>query len=234
MKVEIWSDIACPWCYIGRRRFESALAQFDNRDQVEIVWRSFQLDPSAPREYTGSMNEMLANKYNIDIRQAEAMHAQVTELAAAEGLDYHFERVQYGNSFDAHRLLHFAAHHGLQNEMKERLQKGYFTDGLAYSDPETLVMLAAEVGLDAAEARAILESDAYAADVRADIRRAQMLGIRGVPFFLFDERFAVSGAQPAELFLAALEKTWAESRPVIELVSAGSDAEICEDGSCAI
>jgi len=234
MKVEIWSDIACPWCYIGRRRFETALAQFEHRDQVEIIWRSFQLDPSAPREYAGSINEMLANKYGIDLRQAEAMHDHVTELAAAEGLDYHFERVQYGNSFDAHRLLHFAAHHGLQNQMKERLQKGYFTDGLAYSDPETLVKLAVEVGLDAAEARRVLETDAYAADVRADIRRAQMLGIRGVPFFLFDERFGVSGAQPAGLFLTALEKAWAESHPIIELVGAGSDGEICEDGNCAV
>ncbi|HEX9925958.1 MAG TPA: DsbA family oxidoreductase [Anaerolineae bacterium] len=212
MKVEIWSDIACPWCYIGRRRFEKALDQFEDHNQVEVIWRSFQLDPAAPREYKGTINDMLAEKKGIDRHQAEALHAHVTALAAEEGLDYRFDRVRPGNSFDAHRLLHLAAHHGLQSEMKERLQKAYFTDGLAYSDPDTLAQLAVEVGLDADETRQMLETDAYAAGVRADVRRAQMLGINGVPFFLFDEKYAVSGAQPAELFLTALERAWADTQ----------------------
>jgi predicted DsbA family dithiol-disulfide isomerase len=140
------------------------------------------------------------------------MHAHVTALAAQEGLDYRFDRVRPGNSFDAHRLLHLAAHHDLQSEMKERLQKAYFTDGLVYSDPDTLAQLAVEVGLDADETRQMLETDAYAAGVRADVQRAQMLGINGVPFFLFGEKYAVSGAQPAELFLTALERAWADTR----------------------
>lgn len=233
MKVEIWSDIACPWCYIGRRRFETALNQFEHRDQVEIVWRSFQLDPSAPREYAGSINEMLAEKKGIDIQRAEAMHAHVTELAADEGLEYRFDRVRPGNSFDAHRLLHLAAHHNLQSEMKERLQKAYFTDGLPFGDPDTLVQLAVEVGLDADEARKAMESDAYATEVHADARRARMIGVQGVPFFLFDEKYAVSGAQPPDLFTTALERTWADSHPVVQLVGDG-DAGLCDDDSCAV
>jgi predicted DsbA family dithiol-disulfide isomerase len=234
MKVEIWSDIACPWCYIGRRRLESALAQFEHRDQVEIIWRSYQLDPSAPREYPGSINDMLVRNMHISPQRAEAMHAQMTTLAAAEGLEYRFDLVRPGNSFDAHRLIHLAAQHGLQGEMKERLQQAYFTDGLSFSDPDTLVQLAVDVGLDADEARQMLEAETYSADVRADIRRAQMLGIGGVPFFLFDEKFAVSGAQPAELFTTALERAWAESHPVIELVGSNPDAGVCDDESCTV
>src|ERR1700755_1445815 len=144
MKIEIWSDIACPWCYIGRRRLETALAQFEHADEVEVIWRSYQLDPSAPREYAGSINDMLVEKMHINKQRAEAMHAQVTMLAAAEGLEYRFDRVRPGNSFDAHRLIHLAAHHNLQSEMKERLQKAYFTDGLSFSDPDTLVELATD------------------------------------------------------------------------------------------
>ncbi|MCC6611824.1 MAG: DsbA family oxidoreductase [Anaerolineae bacterium] len=235
MKLEIWSDIACPWCYIGRRRLETALSQFEHRDQVEIVWRSFQLDPGAPQEYEGSINEMLAEMKGIHPQQAAAMHAHVTNLAAQEGLDYRFDRVRPGNSFNAHRLLHLAAHHGVQSEMKERLQKAYFTDGLSIGDAETLVQLAVEVGLDADEARAVLNSDAFAGDVRADIRRAQMLGIGGVPFFLFDERYAVSGAQPAALFTTALERAWADSHPLVQVVGSGdADAGVCTDDSCSV
>ncbi|HVU14373.1 MAG TPA: DsbA family oxidoreductase [Phototrophicaceae bacterium] len=234
MKIEIWSDIACPWCYIGRRRLEHALEQFDHADQVEVIWRSFQLDPTAPREYKGSINDMLAETKGIDRGRAEAMHAHVTALAAQEGLDYRFDRVRPGNSFDAHRLLHLAAQHGLQSEMKERLQKAYFTDGLSFSDPDTLVQLASEIGLDADEARQALTTDAYAAAVRADIRRAQMLGIHGVPFFLFDEKYAVSGAQPTELFLTALERTWGESHPLIEVMGVETDEGVCDDENCVI
>jgi predicted DsbA family dithiol-disulfide isomerase len=234
MNVEIWSDIACPWCYIGRRRFEKALNQFEHHDQVEVIWRSFQLDPVAPREYKGTINDMLAEKKGIDHRQAEALHAHVTALAAQEGLDYRFDRVRPGNSFDAHRLLHLAAHHNLQSEMKERLQQGYFTDGLSFSDPDTLVQMAVEVGLDADETRQVLETDAYADGVYADQRRARMIGISGVPFFLFDERYAVSGAQRTELFLSALERTWADSHPVIELVGVDQHAGLCDDENCAV
>lgn len=211
MKVEIWSDIACPWCYIGRRRFEKALSQFEHREQVEVIWRSFQLDPGAPRDYSGNVNDMLAQRYGMSRAQAESAHARVTELAAQEGLEYHLERAHPVNSLDAHRLIHLAAQHHLQGEMKERLQRAYFTDGLVVSDHDTLVQLAGEVGLDENEARQILESDAFAAEVRAEGRRAQMLGSNGVPFFVFDEKYAISGAQPVGVFTSAFARAWADS-----------------------
>src|SRR5258708_12991676 len=149
--------------------------------------------------------------------ESEAMHEKVTALAAQEGLDYHFELAHPVNSFDAHRLIHLAAHHDLQGEMKERLQRAYFTEGALMTDPDTLVRLAVEVGLDADETRSMLASDAYADDVRADIRRARALGINGVPFFLFNEKYAVSGAQPLELFLTALDRTWQEFPQAVQL-----------------
>lgn len=235
MQVEIWSDIVCPWCYIGRRRFETALRQFDNSEQVEVVWRSFQLDPTSPRESPAPVSEALMKKYGIGGAQVEAMHQQVTDLAALEGLEYHLENTLMSNTLDAHRLIHFAAAHGLQSEMKERLQKAYFTEGWVVSDHDTLARLAGEVGLNAGEARQMLESDSYADAVRADIQEAQSLGISGVPFFLIDRKFAVSGAQPADLFLSALNRAWSESHPVIEIISeGGADTGACTDESCAV
>lgn len=234
MKVEVWTDIHCPWCYIGKRRLEQALDQFEQREQVEIIWRSYQLDPSAPRHYAGTANDLLAQKYGMSRQRAEQAHAQLTALAARDGLEYHFERVQLGNSFDAHRLVHLAAAHGLAHEVEERLLKAHFTDGLSVSDPDTLVTLAAEVGLDAEETRTMLNSDAYAADVRADVQRAAALGINGVPFFLFDEKYAVSGAQPVELFQEALSRAWADVPKMVEIVTAGQDAGTCTDESCAL
>ena len=234
MKVEIWSDIACPWCYIGRRRFEKALNQFEHSDQVEVIWRSYQLDPNAPRDYEGSVNDLLVQRYGISREKAETTNARVTGLAALEGLDYHMDRAHPVNSLDAHRLIHLAAQHHLQSEMKERLQKAYFTDGLVVSDPDTLVRLAVEVGLDANETHQMLESNAYIASVAADVQRAQALGCNGVPFFVFDEKYAVSGAQPVELFTSALESTWADSHPVVKLLDANREAGVCNDESCAV
>ena len=207
LTVEIWSDVVCPWCYIGKRRFESARAQFDG--DVEVVWRSFELDPGAPavREHTAT--EHLAAKYGMSVEQAQASHAQMTELAAREGLEYHFERARGGNSFDAHRLLHLAAAHDRQDAAMERLMRGYFTEGVAIGDREALIGLAADVGLDADEARAVLEGDGYADAVRADEELAQRIGIQAVPFFVLDRRYGVSGAQPAEILVQALEKACA-------------------------
>jgi predicted DsbA family dithiol-disulfide isomerase len=215
MKVEIWSDIHCPWCYIGKRRFEKALNQFEHRDQVDITWRSFQLDPRAPREYNGTLNDMLAEKKGISPERAQAMHEHVTALAAQEGLDYHFELARVGNSFDAHRLVHLAGEHDLSGKMQERLFRAYFTEGQHVGNADTLAQLAVEVGLDADEVRAMLASDAYAADVRADIQRAGSIGVSGVPFFLFDERYAISGAQPTELFTTALTRAWEDAQKVL-------------------
>jgi predicted DsbA family dithiol-disulfide isomerase len=209
MTVEIWSDVVCPWCYVGKRRFEHALEQFAHRDQVELTWRSFQLDPNAPPERTESSAEHLAEKYGMSVEQAETSNRQMTELAAGEGLEYHLDRTRGGNSFDAHRLIHLAAAYGRQDAMKERLMRAYFTEGEPVGDRETLIRLAADIGLDA---RAALEGEVYAETVHADEDLAARIGIRGVPFFVLDRRYGVSGAQPSELLLQALEKAWEEHR----------------------
>ncbi|HXT34553.1 MAG TPA: DsbA family oxidoreductase [Chloroflexota bacterium] len=209
MNVEIWSDIVCPWCYIGKRRFEAALARFAHRDAARVTWRSFELDPTASPRPAGTLDELLARKYGQTVEQAAAGHARLTALAAEDGLEYHFDRAQHGNTFDAHRLTHLAAALGLQDAMEERLMRAYFTEGLPIGDPDTLIQLAVEVGIDAEEARTALAGDAYAAEVRADEERAGAFGIRGVPFMVVDEAYGVSGAQPASVFLDALEKGWA-------------------------
>ena len=235
MKVEIWSDVVCPWCYIGKRRFESALAHFAHREQVEVTWRSYQLDPGAPRESGKTVNEILAQKYGVSLSQAAAMNERVSTIAAQEGLEYHLEQAKYSNTFDAHRLTHLAATHGLQQEAEERFFKAYFTEGRALGDTETLVQLVSEIGIDADEARAVLGSDAYANEVRADEQRARAFGISGVPFFAVDERYGVSGAQPTELFGEVLERAWAESHPLTKVVSATQDETgSCDGEGCAI
>lgn len=212
MQVEIWSDVVCPWCYIGKRRFEAALARFAHRDEVTVVWRSFELDPDAPPRGAHNLNAYLAQKYAVSLDEAAAMNERVTELAAAEGLEYQLDRALHGNTFDAHRLIHMAAAHGLQATAKERLLRAYFSEGLAISEHETLVALGAEIGLDGAEVRAMLAGDAFADDVRADEARAAGFGIRGVPFYVFGERYGVSGAQSSAMFLSALEQAWAATR----------------------
>jgi predicted DsbA family dithiol-disulfide isomerase len=234
MKIEIWSDVACPWCYIGKRRFESALAQFEHRDQIEVIWRSYQLDPNAPRTSEKTVNEMLAGKYGVSIAQAAAMNDRVSGLAAQDGLEYHLEQARYGNTFDAHRLIHLAATHHLQDKMKERLLRAYFTEGATLGDTETLVKLAVEVGIDANEARAVLNGDTYANEVQADVQRARRLGIQGVPFFAIDEKYGISGAQPSEMFRDALEQAWTESHPLIKVAGATQDAGSCDGDSCSI
>lgn len=232
MKVEIWSDIVCPWCYIGKRRFESALAQFPHRDQVEVTWRSFELDPEAPARRTGSLIELLAQKYRMPVAEAAARQAQITDLAAKDGLDYHLDRAQSGNTFNAHRLLHLAAAHGVQDQMKERLMRAYFTESLPIGDQDTLVTLAQEVGLDAAEARNVLENGAYAEEVRADEQLAASLGIRGVPFVVLNEQYGVSGAQAPSVFLQSLETAWVAAHPLIPV--GADEAPVCEGDVCAI
>lgn len=237
MKVEIWSDVVCPWCYIGKRRFESALASFSHRDDVEVVWRSFELDPSAPALRTGDPAQRLAEKYGMSVQQAQANQDRLTQMAAAEGLDFHFDKAQSGNTFDAHRLLHLANQHGVQGQAKERLMRAYFSDGEPIGDTETLVRLIAEVGVPAEEARTTLASDTYAEDVRAEEQEASELGITGVPFFVVDRRYGVSGAQPSDVLLQVLERAWSETHPRLLLTPAGvgaSEDAACTDETCAI
>jgi predicted DsbA family dithiol-disulfide isomerase len=208
MKVEIWSDVVCPWCYIGKRRFETALGRFDHRGEVEVEYRSFELNPNAQPQEQGNLEEALARKYGFSREQARAMNARVEDAAAGEGLQYRLDIAKRGNTFDAHRLIHLAAAEGLQAAMKERLMAAYFMDGLPIGDRDTLIDLAREVGIDPDHARATLDSEEFADDVRADEREATELGIAGVPFFVINRRYGVSGAQPPELMLKALNVGW--------------------------
>ena len=213
MKVEIWSDIACPWCYVGKRRFEAALSEFEHAAEVEVVWRSFELDPQAPRVHAESQNELLARKYGLPAERVRAMNERLTGEARKEGLDFQLDRVRVGNTFDAHRLVHLAGESGRAAQMKERLMRAYFTEGATVGEPATLRALAADVGLDPQRVDEALASDAHAADVRADEARARDFGVTGVPFFAIDERYGVSGAQPAEVLLGALRQAYAEMEP---------------------
>jgi predicted DsbA family dithiol-disulfide isomerase len=206
LTVDVWSDVVCPWCYIGKRRLEAALARFEHPDGVEVTWHAFELDPDAPPVREGAAAEHLAEKYGSSVAQAEAMHAQMTELAAQEGLEYHLDRARGGNSFDAHRLVRLATEHGRQDAAEERLFRAYFTEGEAIGDRETLVRLAGELGLDEGQARETLAGDRFAADVREDEALAGRLGIQGVPFFVLGRRYGVSGAQPADVLVQALEQ----------------------------
>jgi len=211
VKVEIWSDVVCPWCYIGKRNLEAALAQFSHADQVSVEWRSFELDPTTPRRVELSMDEVLERRYGMSPDEASAANRQMTELAAKVGLEYHLDRVQIGNTFDAHRLIHLADHQGLAQAMKERLLAAYFTEGRAVSDPAVLAELAAEVGLDPARVDEVLSGDEFAAEVRADEARAVEFGSTGVPFFVVDGRFGIPGAQPPDVLLRLLERVWNSS-----------------------
>jgi predicted DsbA family dithiol-disulfide isomerase len=207
--VEIWSDMICPWCYVGKRRFEHALALFAGRDEVDVIWRSFELDPNAPREPV-PLADRIASKFNVSHADAVAMNERMTETASGAGLQFRLDKAISGNTFDAHRVIHLAASHGLQAEADERIKESYFAEGRPISDRESLVELAASVGLDAAETRAMLESDRFTDEVREDEQTAAAFGISGVPFFVFDRRLGVSGAQPPEVLLGALQEAAGE------------------------
>jgi predicted DsbA family dithiol-disulfide isomerase len=230
MRVEVWSDLACPWCYVGKRRLETALERFPHGDDVEVVWRAFELDPGAPPQHDPSIShtERLARKYGVSVARARAMDEHLAGLARAEGLDFQYQRLRGGNTFDAHRLLHLAETRGIQGAVKERLLRAYFTEGEPIGDRETLIRLAAEAGLDAEEARAALASDAYAAEVRADEEEARELGIHGVPFFVIAGRYGISGAQPADLLLGALTEAWSEQEPAPTAEGAACGPDGCD------
>jgi predicted DsbA family dithiol-disulfide isomerase len=235
MRVEVWSDVVCPWCYIGKRRFEAAMSRFGQRDEVELVWRSFELDPSAPPSATeeGMYAERLAAKYHIPLVEAQVMLDTMTATAAQEGLDFRFDLARPGNTFDAHRLLHLAREHGQQDQLKERLDRATFTEGSPASDHSALRALATQVGLPAEEVDAVLASERYSDAVRADEAQARAYGISGVPFFVVDGRYGISGAQPADAILATLDQAWSEHSP-LALLTQGDPAPSCDDDSCAV
>lgn len=206
MKVEIWSDVMCPFCYIGKRKFEAALEQFSQKDEVDVVWHSFQLNPDMVDQPGKSAIEYFAEVKNQSIEWSQEMHNQVTESAKKVGLEYHFDKVKIASSFDAHRLIQLAKKYNLTDALEERFFKAYFTEGTLISDHAELAKLAIEVGLDENEIEGVLSSDQYHADVIRDGQDASNLGVRGVPFFVIDRKYGVSGAQEAEVFLETLEK----------------------------
>lgn len=215
MELEIWSDIACPWCYIGKRRLEAALGEFEHADDLTITWRSFELDPRAPAEREGDLPTLLAKKYGMTVEQARDAQRGLTETAAAEGLAFHFEQARSGNTFDGHRLVHLAAEHGVQEAMKERLLAAYFTEGRLISDRETLIQAGADLGIPADEITEMLDGERFADEVRADEDAATALGISSVPTFIVDRKVGVTGAQPPELLLRMLREGWArQAAPV--------------------
>ncbi len=233
MRVEIWSDVVCPWCYVGKRRFEAALRRFDYRDEVEVSWRAFELDPAAPprrdRDYPGH----LAAKYGVSLTEAQAMIDRMTETAAASGLTFRFDIAQPGNTFDAHRLTHLAAEQGLQEAAVERLFSATFAEGEAIGERDVLVRLADNVGLDAGAVATALASDAYTSAVRADEQEAAALGIHAVPFFVVDRTYGVSGAQPPDVLLGVLERAWADrNRPLV--LTGAAETPGCDDDSCSV
>jgi protein disulfide-isomerase len=207
MKIEIWSDIMCPFCYIGKRHFEAALTQIDSTIPIEIEWKSFQLDPTIPK-MTERVNvyQYLADSKGMSFDQSKAMHENVNEMARNAGLNYNFDIATVSNSFDAHRLIQYAKTKGLGNEIEESLFAGYFTNGLDMSDLNALHEIGVAIGLDEEGLKVVLESDAFTTEISQDIQEAQRIGVRGVPFFVIDGKFAISGAQPVEVFVDAMEK----------------------------
>jgi len=245
LTVEVWSDVVCPWCYIGKRRLEAAAGQ--SGVQVRVVWRSFQLDPSAPRAgepgHGGDVASYLGQKYGGGREAGLAMNARVSEVAAGDGLDFHLDKAVRGSTADAHRLIHLASTleadgaTGLQDRVKERLLRAYFTEGHDVSDPDVLRTLAAEAGLPAQQVDDVLTSSAFARDVVADQAQAQAYGATGVPFTVVDGRYGVSGAQPVEVFAEALRRAAADRVPTLTTVgdtTVDSAGEACGPDGCAV
>jgi predicted DsbA family dithiol-disulfide isomerase len=210
MKVDIWSDVRCPFCYIGKRKFEQALEHFPQRDKLEVEWHSFELDPDLKTDTSISLYDHLARVKNISPESSAQLHSHVTEMAAQTGLEYNFDKAVIANSFDAHRLIQMAKRHGLGDEAEERLFRAYFTEGKDISDHLTLIVLANEIGLNGKQVKQMLDGDEFADEVRYEEKQARDIGINGVPFFVINDRYAVSGAREPEVFLHALEKSWQE------------------------
>lgn len=211
MKIEIWSDVMCPFCYIGKRKFEKALAQFEHKDKIEIEWKSYQLNPDMVTDPTKNIDTYLAEAKGMPLEKAKQLNAHVTQMAKDNGLTYNFDKAIVANSFNAHRFSHFAKSKNLQDAAEERLFKAYFTEGKNTDDVETLIQLGSEIGLDKIETKKMLESNDFSDAVREDIYEAQQINVSGVPFFVFDRKYAISGAQESQVFLSALKTAYAES-----------------------
>jgi predicted DsbA family dithiol-disulfide isomerase len=233
MRIEVWSDVVCPWCYIGKRRLERALAGLPFGERVEVVYRSYELDPAAPKDAVEPVAAVLERKYGGGPERIRAMTAHVTEVAATEGLEYHLDRTLRGNTVDAHRLLHLALAEGgprLQGELKEALLAAYFTRTENVADAEVLRKVSTDVGLDPARVDEVLGSDAFLDDVHADVAQAQAFGAGGVPFFVVDRKYGVSGAQPVEVLADTIRRAWDEAEPVLTVL--GDSGDVCGPDGC--
>lgn len=234
MKIEIWSDVMCPFCYIGKRRLEQALEQFDNAQDIDIEWKSFQLNPDMETDPDANINEYLARTKGWSLEQARQANQHVTNMAAEVGLDYHMDEVVVANSFWAHMLIQFAKTKNLGGEAEEALFDAYFVQSKNIDDTGTLIDIAGHIGLDADETHKALSSGIYAVAVKEDIQQARAMNVRGVPFFVFDQKYALSGAQQPEAFLQTLNRAWEEwheQQPPVEL-SGQNDAACSVDGDC--
>lgn len=232
MKIEIWSDFACPFCYIGKTRFEKALDKFEHRDQVEVIYKAYQLNPYAPKEMTDSAAKTFAKGHGMTEAQAKERFNMFVANAKSEGLTYNYDVIQMTNSFDAHRLAKYANQFGLEPKVTTTLMKAYFTDGLNIADIDTLVKIAKELGLDENEAKKVLSSDQYSEQVNAEINEARQVGVQGVPFFVINRKYGVSGAQATDYFLQALKQIYEEEKPIQKLEA--DESASCSDDECGI
>jgi predicted DsbA family dithiol-disulfide isomerase len=236
MRIEVWSDVVCPWCYIGKRHLEAALDTFEHRDEVEVVYRSFELDPSAPQVPVETTVESLATKFGTDVAGARELMKRADGVAALVGLTFNHADAPHARTVDAHRLLHLALDEGgvaRQAELEEALLAAYFTRGESMGDHDVLRKVAVDVGLDPARVDEVLAGDEFTGAVHADIEQARAYGATGVPFFVVDQKYGVSGAQPTEVFSQLLERAWSESHPQVELVG-GAGADACGPDGCAV
>jgi len=234
MNIEIWSDFVCPFCYIGKRRLEQALEQFPHRKDVTVVFRSFELDPNAPKETPLTIHEIIAQKYGITVEEAKRANADIGRQAEAVGLTFRFETMKPTNTFDAHRLAQYAKEKGKLQDVVEQLFFAYFTESKHISDRDVLLDIAEAAGLDRSETEAVLDGDRYTEQVREDEAEAAQLGVRGVPFFVLNRKYAISGTQPIEVFRQALEKVWEEEQQASSLQPLADEGGACTDGNCSI
>jgi predicted DsbA family dithiol-disulfide isomerase len=231
VRIDIWSDVVCPWCYIGKRRLEAALADFPHGDDVEVVYHSFELDPAAPRDATETARQMLARKYGMTPAQAADAQERLTALAAEEGMHWRHEESPYVGTRDAHRLLHLALREGRQQELAEALLHAYFAEARNVADHQVLRSIAAGAGLDAARVDEVLASTEFEDAVAADVQQAAAYGATGVPFYVVDEKYGIAGAQPTQLLREVVARAWDESHPQIEVVG-GTGA--CGPDGCPV
>lgn len=232
MHVDVWSDIACPFCYLGKVTLEQSLAEFKHGDEVEVTYHSFLLNPAAPVDPDVDLYEYLADKMGVSRTQAIQMNDQMSARAAEEGLEWHMDKTIPSNTTDAHRLLHYALERDKQSEMKTRLFKAYFTEGRNIAHHDVLVELAGEVGLDTSEVAHVLETGKFGTEVEQDLASARSMGISGVPFFVINNKYAISGAQPKSLFVDSLQKAWDEEHPLV-MMNQSDSADGCTDDSCS-